>query len=596
MTTELAQLELLAHIDDLVSQLSAWSEQASSWDPAQHGKSLVRRLLKRIEPLRARVEAPLVVATFGGTGVGKSSLVNALVGEEISTAGRQRPTTTQPIVLAHPQTDLSAYDLPLGELRVVTRDIPLLRDIVLIDCPDPDTTEGESVESNLARLHRLLPFCDVLLYVSTQQKYRSARVTDELLQAASGCRLVFVQTHADLDEDIRDDWRTQLSARYSVSDLFFVDSRRAMQEQQSGVRPTGEFGRLIDLLFRELSAAQRVRIRRANLLGLVHEVVQRARDALVENSATVEKLNTALSEQRHRSTERMASRLQDELLVSRGLWEQRLLGQITQLWGYSPFASVLRLWHSQASLLASYTLMRAKSTAQMALVGLVHGSRWLTSRSQASEADRRLEGIATLGLNDAELREAQLIISGHVHAAKLQRPLLADQSFDQLRQAATTVQDEFLTDAARRIDDLILAIATRHSYWFTRFRYELLFAILPGFLLYRAGRNFFYDTFWLNKPHLDANFYIPAALFLVLWAALFVMAFTRRLRSGLTRHIRELAQQLAAVKMGAGLFPEIEHQCLEYSQERDRLEALLIKIEGIRDQYAGASELGAVKS
>lgn len=596
MTTELAQLELLAHIDDLVSQLSAWSEQASSWDPAQHGKSLVRRLLKRIEPLRARVEAPLVVATFGGTGVGKSSLVNALVGEEISTAGRQRPTTTQPIVLAHPQTDLSAYDLPLGELRVVTRDIPLLRDIVLIDCPDPDTTEGESVESNLARLHRLLPFCDVLLYVSTQQKYRSARVTDELLQAASGCRLVFVQTHADLDEDIRDDWRTQLSARYSVSDLFFVDSRRAMQEQQSGVRPTGEFGRLIDLLFRELSAAQRVRIRRANLLGLVHEVVQRARDALVENSATVEKLNTALSEQRHRSTERMASRLQDELLVSRGLWEQRLLGQITQLWGYSPFASVLRLWHSQASLLASYTLMRAKSTAQMALVGLVHGSRWLTSRSQASEADRRLEGIATLGLNDAELREAQLIISGHVHAAKLQRPLLADQSFDQLRQAATTVQDEFLTDAARRIDDLILAIATRHSYWFTRFRYELLFAILPGFLLYRAGRNFFYDTFWLNKPHLDANFYIPAALFLVLWAALFVMAFTRRLRSGLTRHIRELAQQLAAVKMGAGLFPEIEHQCLEYSQERDRLEAFLIKIEGIRDQYAGASELGAVKS
>ena len=596
MTTELAQLELLAHVDDLMSQLSAWSDQTSSWDPAQHGKSLVRRLLQRIEPLRARVEAPLVVATFGGTGVGKSSLVNALVGDDVSTAGRQRPTTTQPIVLAHPQTDLSTYALPLSELRVVTRDIPLLRDIVLIDCPDPDTTEGESAESNLARLHRLLPFCDVLLYVSTQQKYRSARVTDELLQAASGCRLVFVQTHADLDEDIRDDWRQQLSARYSVNDLFFVDSRRAMQEQRSGIRPTGEFGRLIDLLFRELSAAQRVRIRRANLLGLVHDVVQRARDALVENSGPVEKLNTALAEQRHRSTERMAARLQAELLVSRGLWEQRLLGQITQLWGYSPFASVLRLWHSQASLLASYTLMRAKSTAQMALVGLVHGSRWLTSRSQASEADRRLEGIATLGLSDAELREAQLIISGHVHAAKLQRPLLADQSFDQLRQAATTVQDEFLTDAARRIDDLILAIATRNSHWFTRFRYELLFAILPGFLLYRAGRNFFYDTFWLNKPHLDTSFYIPAALFLVLWAALFVMAFTGRLRSGLTRQIEELSRQLAAIKMGAGLFPEIEHQCQEYSHERDRLEGFLIKIEGIRDHYASSSELGAVKN
>lgn len=595
MTTELAQLELLAHLDELTSQLSTWSEQPSAWESVRHGKSLVRRLLLRLEPLRARVEAPLVVATFGGTGVGKSSLVNALVGEDVSAAGRQRPTTTQPIVLAHPQTDLTAYDLPVGEVRVVTRDIPLLRDIVLIDCPDPDTTEGETSESNLARLHRLLPYCDVLLYASTQQKYRSARVSDELLSAASGCRLVFVQTHADLDEDIRDDWRRQLDSKYSVADLFFVDSRRALQEQQSGIRPTGEFGRLIDLLFRELSSAQRVRIRRANLLGLVHEVVQRARDSLTGDAASVEQLNSALARQRHKSTERMSSRLRDELLVSRGLWEQRLLGQITQLWGYSPFASVLRIWHSQASLLASFTLMRAKSTAQMALVGLVHGSRWLSSRSQASEADRRLEGLSTLGLSDAELREAQLVIAGHVHTAKLDRPMLADQSFDRLRLDAASVQDEFLTDAARRIDDLIMETARRHSHWSTRLFYEVLFAILPAFLFYRAGKNFFYDTFWLDKPHLDANFYIPAALFLLLWAGLFVMVFTGRLRSGLTKRIEQLAQELASVKIGAGLFPDIEHQCHEFSRERDRLEGFQSKIDSIRDQYSVASDLGAVK-
>ena len=596
MTTELAQLELLAHIDELVEQLSAWSEGPSTWNSVQHAKTLVRKLLHRIEPLRARVEAPLVVATFGGTGVGKSSLVNALVGDEVSTAGRQRPTTTQPIVLTHPQTNLAAYDLPLGELRVVTRDIPLLRDIVLIDCPDPDTTEGETAESNLARLHRLLPYCDVLLYVSTQQKYRSAKVSDELLQAASGCRLVFVQTHADLDEDIRDDWRKQLSATYAVSDLFFVDSRRALQEQQSGVRPTGEFGRLIDLLFRELSAAQRVRIRRANLLGMVHEVVERARDLLSESSAAVEQLELALSQQQHRCTVRMSTRLQDELLVSRGLWEQRLLGQITQLWGYSPFASVLRIWHSQASLLASLTLMRAKSTAQMALVGLVQGSRWLSSQSQASEADRRLEGIAALGLSDAELREAQLIIAGHARTAKLDRPLLIDQSFEQLRQAAASAQHEFLTDAARRIDDLILETAKRHSHWFTRFRYELMFAILPGFLLYRAGRNFFYDSFWLGLPHLDSNFYIPAALFLMLWAGMFVMAFTARLRSGLTRSVQGLAQELASAKIGAGLFPDIEHQCYEFARDQDRLAGFVMKIDAIREHYAGTSELGSVKA
>lgn len=595
MTTELAQLELLTHIDELVAQLSAWSQAPSAWETAQHGKSLVHRLLKRMEPLRARVEAPLVVATFGGTGVGKSSLVNALVGEDVSAAGRQRPTTIHPIVLAHPQTNLADYGLPLDELRVVTRDIPLLRDIVLIDCPDPDTSEAETAESNLARLHRLLPYCDVLLYITTQQKYRSARVTDELLQAAGGCRLVFVQTHADLDEDIRDDWRKQLVVKYSVAELFFVDSKRAMQEQQSGLRPTGEFGRLIDLLFRELSAAQRVRIRRANLLGLVHEVVQRARDSVSQNAAAVVQLEQALHQQRQRVLDRMSTRLQDELLVSRGLWEQRLLGQITLLWGYSPFASVLRIWHSQASLLASFTLMRAKSTAQMALVGLVQGSRWLTSRSQASEADRRLEGMATLGLNDAELREAQLVIAGHAHAAHLARPMVVDQTFDHVRQAAASVQDEFLADAAQRIDELILETARLHSHWFTRFRYEMAFAILPMFLLYRTGRNFFYDSFWLGKPHLDTNFYIPAALFLVLWAAMFVMSFTARLRSGLTRRVQKLARELASVKVGAGLFPTIEQQCHEFHRESDDLDRFLSKIDSIRDQYAVSSDLGSMK-
>ncbi|MEK6257748.1 MAG: GTPase domain-containing protein [Planctomycetota bacterium] len=596
MTTELAQLELLSNVDDLVARLSAWSAESSAWEPIQREKLLVRRTLERLEPMRARVEAPLVVATFGGTGVGKSSLVNALVGEEVTLAGRQRPTTTQPIVIAHPQTDLATFDLPLDELRVVRRDTPLLRDVVLIDCPDPDTSETETAESNLARLHRLLPFCDVLLYVSTQQKYRSARVSDELLQAASGCRLVFVQTHADLDEDIRDDWRRQLSPKFQVADLFFVDSKHALQEQQSGVRPTGEFGRLIDLLLRELSAAQRVRIRRANLLGLVHEVLGHAKEAISRHGPLVAKLEQALGEQRRHATERMSNKLRDELLVSRGLWEQRMLGQVTQLWGYSPFASVLRLWHSQSSLLTSFALTRARTTAQMALVGLVHGSRWLASTQQEHEADRRVEGLASLGLSDSELREAQIVITGYAHAARLDRPAASASSFESLRDAAASVQHEFLSDASRRIDDLILQSAKRNSHWLVRVTYEVMFAELPLFLLYRVGRNFFYDSFVLDRPLLDTNFYIPSALFLVLWAGLLVMSFTGRLRRGLTRHVHDLARELASLKVGDGLFPDLEQQVREFSRERDRVESFVQTVDSIRDRFADASNLGGLKS
>ena len=642
MTTELAQLELLSNVDDLIARLSAWSAESSAWESVQREKRLVQRTLERLEPMRARVEAPLVVATFGGTGVGKSSLVNALVGAEVTVAGRQRPTTTVPYVIAHPQTDLSAFGLALaplapalwgeglgvrslsreeqtphpnplpakpgrgdktaerrdsGDLHVVRKETPLLRDIVLIDCPDPDTNETETAESNLARLHRLLPFCDVLLYVSTQQKYRSARVSDELLEAAKGCRIVFVQTHAELDEDICDDWRKQLAGRFEVNDLFFVDSKRALVEQQSNVRPTGEFGRLIDLLQRELSVAQRVRIRKANLLGLVHEVLGHAKTSLSQHAPLVAKLEQALADQRHRATERMANRLRDELLVSRGLWEQRLLGQVTQLWGYSPFASVLRLWHSQSSLLASFALTRARTTAQMALVGIVHGSRWLASSQQEHEAERRLEGLTSLGLSDAELREAQLVITGHAHAAKLERPASSASTLDALRHAASSVQNEFLTDAARRIDEIILQTAKRHSHWLVRAAYEVMFAELPLFLLYRIGRNFFYDTFVRTPPlpYLDTNFYIPAAMFLVLWAGLLVMSFTGRLRRGLTQHVNELACELASLKVGDGLFPDLEQHASDFTRERDHVESFAQTVDAIRDRFSDASNLGGLK-
>ena len=96
MAPELAQLEMLAQVDELSDRLSDWAKPEWPWEPLNHCRSLIRRVLQRIETLRIRLEAPLVVATFGGTGTGKSALVNALVGRDITASGRQRPTTTRP--------------------------------------------------------------------------------------------------------------------------------------------------------------------------------------------------------------------------------------------------------------------------------------------------------------------------------------------------------------------------------------------------------------------------------------------------------------------------------------------------------------------
>ena len=167
-------------------------------------------------PLRLRLESPLVVATLGGTGTGKSSLLNALVGAEVVATGRARPTTSRAALVCRPDTSPAMLGIEAASVEVVERDLPALRNLVLIDCPDPDTTEDqEAPGTNLARLRPVLAHCDVLLVTTTQQKYRSARVSDELAAAAPGARLVFVQTHAGDDEDIRPDWQRMLDGRYA---------------------------------------------------------------------------------------------------------------------------------------------------------------------------------------------------------------------------------------------------------------------------------------------------------------------------------------------------------------------------------------------
>jgi len=590
---ELEQLKLLAQVDELIGSLSEWAEDETRWKPLKRSRALVRRLLARVERLRVRLECPLVVATFGGTGTGKSSLVNALVGQDCTESGRQRPTTTQPVLLVHPQTELEALGLPLDELRVVHVDAPILRDVVIVDCPDPDTSEAETQASNLHKLHQLLPHCDVLIYTSTQQKYRSARVGEELGQAATGCRILFVQTHAELDEDIRDDWRTQLSGEFEVPDMFFVDSLRALREQQAAQRPTGDFGRLLDVLRTQLAASQRIQIRRANLIDLVQAVLEECRQDLSGHTAEVARVEQALEEERRKLTGRMTERLQDELLVSRSLWERRLLASVTEIWGFSPFSSMLRLYGGLGNLVASWSLFRARNSAQVALIGALQGARWLKSRTGERDAQSQLERVGALGLDDDLLRESRFVMTGYVQSAGLDAELIDGESLDDIRDEAARLEGRFLDDARQSIDEIIERLAAANSGLLTRIYYEVAFLLYVGFVLYRVGRNFFFDSFLQGAALLSLDFYVAAGIFFVLWSGLLVMAFTRRLRRGLEQRVRAWAEGRAQKQLAEGLFPKLEHACREIAHQREQLEHLGAATTELRERMATSSALGA---
>ncbi len=557
---ELAHLELLAEVDALNDRLRQWSTSPPPWETARACRALVDRLLERTQTLRVRLQAPLVVATLGGSGTGKSALVNALVGDEVVPAGRQRPTTLRPIVVCRSDLMPAMLGIPTESVELVHRDLPSLADLVLIDCPDPDTTEDTlAAGTNLSRLRAILSHCDVLLVTTTQQKYRSARVTQELADAAPGARLVFVQTHADDDQDIRDDWRAVLAEQYSTGEIFLVDSLTALADTRAGLAPRGAFGRLLDLLTRQLAGAAGNRIRRANFLDLVAETLDLIHSRLQQALPQIERLEAAIQQQQAELGTQLARQTRTELLANRRQWESRVLDRVIAHWGFSPFSLVLRIYQGLGALVSRAALLRARTPAQIALWGALEGARTWREHQHRRRAERGAQKAASCW-DQADLHSAAVVVGGYAIEAGLPAETV---HMPALGAQASAAAESFAGEVAGALDSLLDRLAARHTGWFTRWRYEILLLAMLGVLGYRLAKNFFFDSWWAAQPVpvYGLDFYLSAGFWLVAWCGLLLWAFTGRLRRGLRREIDQLTQQWIGRGPAAEVFAPLSSAC-----------------------------------
>ena len=109
----------------------------------------------------------LIVVLMGGTGVGKSTLLNALAGGAIAKASFTRPTTTDPVVYYHESIQNSRLDPALRLSKLVAHSRPTLEQIILVDTPDIDSNDL----ANRDKLMEIIPVADIVLYVGSQEKY-----------------------------------------------------------------------------------------------------------------------------------------------------------------------------------------------------------------------------------------------------------------------------------------------------------------------------------------------------------------------------------------------------------------------------------------
>ena len=172
---------------DLVEKTQLWAEQAyaSGWINTDTVQQLchfdARTPEAMFNPGNTR---PLIVAFMGGTGVGKSSLLNRLAGKAIAKAGIERPTSREVTLFHHQSVAIQHLpeQLPLAKINIAQHDDEAKKNIVWIDMPDFDSTE----QSNKQLVLQWLPHIDVLIYVVSPERYRDEKAWRLLL--AEGAR------------------------------------------------------------------------------------------------------------------------------------------------------------------------------------------------------------------------------------------------------------------------------------------------------------------------------------------------------------------------------------------------------------------------
>jgi hypothetical protein len=254
---------------------------------------LVAQVDDHLLPRLAQMDAPVLIVVGGSTGAGKSTLVNSLVGSEVSPAGVLRPTTRAPVLVCHPdevrwfEEQRILPSLPRatggtpapGTLQLVSTPA-LPPGLALLDSPDIDSVLAE----NRALAIQLLAAADAWLFVTTAARYADA-VPWEFLETARDRGTALSVVLNRVPDDARNEVSTHLGQMLRSHDLggaeLLVVPEVALEGERLPARALAPVRRWLDGLAADAQA--RADLIRRTLRGAIASVPGRI--AAIERGA-----------------------------------------------------------------------------------------------------------------------------------------------------------------------------------------------------------------------------------------------------------------------------------------------------------------------
>ncbi len=248
----------------------------------------ILKLISQLEQGYEDADRPLRILLAGGTGVGKSMLLNALAGAQIAESGPIRPTTRNFTAYLY-ESDTDTWINTLDKTAICTHNRAELKSKLIIDAPDADS----SVLAHRNLLEKAIALADLIIVVSTSEKYVSDTVMELLQKYRSGRRFAFVMNKCDHGYDepiVRDFEKVLQQAGFSTSQVFVVSARNAFinrTENPETKLETHDFHAFEQFIGEQLTAMKIQEIRRLNLLERAQLLADLLEKSLPENYRTI---------------------------------------------------------------------------------------------------------------------------------------------------------------------------------------------------------------------------------------------------------------------------------------------------------------------